>query len=140
MISPRIEATTNGAVTGNTRAVLRAEGAILFASTILFFLIADGSWQLFALLFFAPDLGLLGYLAGPKAGAFAYNALHSTIGPLLLVLTGVVLLWPLAGPLAMIWLAHIGFDRALGLGLKYGDGIRLTHLGRLGKASAAEAN
>jgi hypothetical protein len=52
----------------------------------------------------------------------------------------VVLLWPLAGPLALIWLAHIGCDRALGLGLKYGDGLRLTHLGRLGGRSAAEAD
>ena len=35
--------------------------------------------------------------------------------------------------IAMIWLAHIGFDRALGHGLKYADGFGFTHLGRIGK-------
>ena len=35
----------------------------------------------------------------------------------------------------MIWLAHIGFDRALGYGLKYSAGFGFTHLGRIGKKS-----
>jgi hypothetical protein len=35
--------------------------------------------------------------------------------------------------IAMIWLAHIGFDRALGHGLKYANGFGFTHLGRIGK-------
>jgi hypothetical protein len=35
--------------------------------------------------------------------------------------------------IAMIWLAHIGFDRALGYGLKYASGFGFTHLGRIGK-------
>ena len=35
--------------------------------------------------------------------------------------------------LALIWLAHIGIDRALGYGLKYGAGFGFTHLGRIGK-------
>jgi Domain of unknown function (DUF4260) len=34
---------------------------------------------------------------------------------------------------ALIWLAHIGFDRALGYGLKYEVGFSFTHLGRVGK-------
>jgi hypothetical protein len=32
----------------------------------------------------------------------------------------------------MIWLAHIGIDRALGYGLKYSSGFPFTHLGRIG--------
>jgi hypothetical protein len=43
--------------------------------------------------------------------------------------------WPLAGPLALIWLAHIGIDRALGYGLKYASGFGFTHLGRIGPAA-----
>ena len=35
--------------------------------------------------------------------------------------------------IAMIWLAHIGFDRALGYGLKYASGFGFTLLGRIGK-------
>ncbi|MGB8400729.1 DUF4260 family protein [Bradyrhizobium sp.] len=41
---------------------------------------------------------------------------------------------PLIPSIAMIWLAHIGFDRALGYGLKYQAGFGFTHLGRIGKA------
>ena len=40
---------------------------------------------------------------------------------------------PLVLSLAMIWLAHIGIDRALGYGLKYQTGFAFTHLGRIGK-------
>ena len=35
---------------------------------------------------------------------------------------------------ARIWLVHIGFDRALGYGLKHGSSFADTHLGRIGKA------
>jgi hypothetical protein len=35
--------------------------------------------------------------------------------------------------LALIWLAHIGFDRMLGYGLKYQSGFGDTHLGRIGR-------
>jgi hypothetical protein len=31
--------------------------------------------------------------------------------------------------LALIWLAHIGLDRLLGMGLKYNDRFTHTHLG-----------
>jgi len=31
--------------------------------------------------------------------------------------------------LALVWFAHIGMDRALGLGLQYPDGSGCTHLG-----------
>jgi len=40
---------------------------------------------------------------------------------------------PLVLSIAMIWLAHIGIDRALGYGLKYSKGFGFTHLGRIGK-------
>jgi len=43
---------------------------------------------------------------------------------------------PLTLSIAMIWLAHIGIDRALGYGLKYAAGFGYTHLGRIGKAAA----
>lgn len=33
----------------------------------------------------------------------------------------------------LIWSAHIGFDRALGYGLKYASGFGATHLGRIGR-------
>jgi hypothetical protein len=35
--------------------------------------------------------------------------------------------------IALIWLAHIGFDRALAYGLKYPVAFGDTHLGRIGR-------
>jgi hypothetical protein len=38
---------------------------------------------------------------------------------------------PSLTPIALIWAAHIGFDRLVGYGLKYGTGFKETHLGRV---------
>lgn len=39
--------------------------------------------------------------------------------------------------IAIIWAAHIAFDRAVGYGLKYETGFNDTHLGRVGRAPSA---
>ena len=38
--------------------------------------------------------------------------------------------------LAATWVAHIGLDRMLGLGLKLSSGFADTHLGRVGRMKA----
>ena len=86
----------------------------------------------FALLFLAPDLGMVGYAFGPKVGAATYNALHFAALPLALGAVGLLLPAPALVPVALVWLAHIGLDRAAAYGLKYGSGFRDTHLGRIG--------
>jgi hypothetical protein len=124
------------AVTGSPRVLLRLEGAALLVLAIVIYGQAGASWWLFAVLILAPDVSLLGYLAGPRAGAFAYNAVHATIGALALVLVGQLTPSPTCTAVALIWLAHIGADRMLGYGLKYGAGFGATHLGRIGRAAA----
>lgn len=124
-----------GAATGGVRALLRLEGVVLFAGITLLYALWDGSWWVYAILFLAPDLSFAAYLAGPKAGALVYNAAHSYLGPVVLMTTGLALASPLVLSIAMIWLAHIGIDRALGYGLKYQAGFVYTHLGRIGRAS-----
>jgi len=120
---------------GGPRLLLRLEGLTLFAGAVAGFAMTGQSWWLFAALILVPDLSMAGYLAGNRVGAAAYNAVHVTIGPLLLTLMGFA-----SGDLrvlavAMIWLAHVGIDRALGYGLKYGHGFGFTHLGRIGKSA-----
>jgi uncharacterized membrane protein YbjE (DUF340 family) len=127
--------TQEGAVTGKVGTLLRIEGLMLFCAATLFYGTSGASWWLFAVLFLAPDLSFLAYLAGPRLGAIGYNAFHATIGPLLLGLGSMIMHWSLAGSLALIWLAHIGIDRALGYGLKYASGFGFTHLGRIGPAA-----
>jgi hypothetical protein len=123
-----------GHVTGGVRALLRLEGlALLTVAAAAYANFGDG-WGLFAALFLLPDLAFFGYLAGPRVGALAYNATHSYVGPLGLLTAAALGAMPALLTVALIWLAHIGFDRALGYGLKYAGGFNQTHLGRLGRA------
>jgi len=129
-----------GAVTGGLRTLLRLEGLALFSAMTLLYAVWGGSWWIFVVLFLAPDLSFAGYLAGPKVGAIVYNAAHSHLAPVILMAAGFGLGLPLVLSIAMIWMAHIGFDRALGYGLKYFAGFGFTHLGRIGKDVKPIAN
>ena len=112
-------------------AMLRVEGATLLAGSVLLYWASGGSWWLFALLLLAPDLSMLGYLAGPRVGAVAYNAFHSYPLPAALGIFGVLAGSPLAVSVALVWFAHIGMDRLMGYGLKYPTGFEDTHLQRV---------
>lgn len=123
-------------VTGGPRLLLRLEGLTLFVGAIIAFSMTEQPWWLFALLILVPDLSMLGYLAGSRIGAVVYNAVHVTFGPIVLTVVGLLFGdLPVLG-VAMIWLAHIGIDRAIGYGLKYGKGFGFTHLGRIGRRAA----
>jgi hypothetical protein len=115
--------------------LLQAEGLALFAASLVAFGTLHASWWMYAVLFFAPDLAFLGYLAGPRFGAIAYNVLHSTIGPIVLAGIAWWLSFEMLGQVlfatAVIWIGHVGVDRMLGYGLKYASGFKDTHLGKL---------
>lgn len=110
----------------------RLEGGCVFLSAVGLFLNGDGIvWWLAIVLFFAPDISFAGYLAGPRVGALVYNLVHIYgFGALLLVL-GEGLETPVLAALGALWIAHAGFDRMLGYGLKSRKGFTITHLGTI---------
>ncbi|KAF2989540.1 DUF4260 domain-containing protein [Methylocystis sp. MJC1] len=130
----------SGFVSGAPKLLLRLEGAALMAAALFYYAQAGGDWGRFALLFLAPDLSLFAYLAGPRPGAILYNIAHTTIGPLAYGALGAATGQPLLMQLAAIHLAHIGFDRLLGFGLKYGVNFSATHLGPVGRAASRTAS
>ncbi len=134
-MSETTTAATSGAATGAVKTLLRLEGLTLFIGMTLLYGLWDGSWWVYLILFLVPDLSFAAYLAGPKFGAVVYNAAHSYLAPVTLMTSGLAGASPLTLSIAMIWLAHIGIDRALGYGLKYFDGFGFTHLGRIGKGA-----
>lgn len=125
-----------GSASGGVQVLLRIEGLCILMVSLLAYANFGGGWGIFALFFLAPDLSFLGYLAGSRVGAVTYNSAHSIIGALALLVAGVFLSVPVAVTVGIIWMAHIGFDRALGYGLKYSAGFGFTHLGLIGRARA----
>lgn len=91
------------------------------------------SWWMYILLFFAPDISILGYAAGNVAGATVYNLFHHRGIAIVLALCGVWLHNDYVIFSGLILLAHSSFDRILGYGLKHFDGFKYTHLGKIGK-------
>jgi hypothetical protein len=132
----RSEARATGAVSGAPLTLLRLESAAALAGATVAYHALGGRWALFALLFLLPDLSMLGYLASRRVGATCYNAAHSYLGPALLAACGATLNAHVLLCVACIWAAHVGFDRLLGYGLKYGTSFGDTHLGLRGRRDA----
>jgi hypothetical protein len=105
------------------------EGAALLGASVIGYDAIDASWWIFALMFLVPDAAMAGYGLGTRTGATLYNIAHTTALPLALFAGCVMLRDQTSMAAALIWLAHIGFDRAVGYGLKYGDDFHHTHLG-----------
>lgn len=121
------------AVSGGPKILLRLEGLGVFVLSLLAYAQWGSDWSTLAWFFLAPDLAMLAYVLGPKAGAAAYNLSHTSLGPVAMLAIGVLWPSPMAITVGLIWAAHIGFDRALGYGLKYAQGFTLTHLGTIGR-------
>jgi hypothetical protein len=117
-----------GVVTRLPLVLLRSEGVALLAMATVLYARYGRSWWLFLTLLPVPDLGLLGQLWSKHAGAVAYDSTPTYMPPAILGLVGMVTGAGLAVALALVWFAHIGMDRALGLGLQYPDGSGCTHL------------
>jgi hypothetical protein len=110
------------------RNLLRLEGLTVLALALGAYLWLGGPLWLLAVLALAPDLSMVGYLAGPRVGAFAYNAVHTYVLPLVLGAAGVYTGTTLAVLVALVWVGHIGADRLVGYGLKYPTDFKHTHL------------
>ncbi len=124
----------SGETTGAVRIVLRLEGLLVMLTAMMAYDKFGAGWGTFAWFFLTPDLSFLGYLAGARVGAISYNVAHSYIGAVACLIASQLLAAPLLLTIGIIWCAHIGFDRALGYGLKYSTGFKFTHLGRIGRS------
>jgi Domain of unknown function (DUF4260) len=125
-------ATPNNVMT-NPVTLQRLEGLILSSGGIYAWLALGGTWWLFLLLLLTPDVSVLGYLVNARLGATIYNLIHSYPLPALILAVGLWLNIPVLTFAGVLVLAHIGWDRMLGYGLKLPSGFKDTHLGNLGR-------
>lgn len=114
------------------RKTLQLEGLAIFLIAISFWGKMSGNWWLFLILFFTPDISMLGYLKDKKLGAMLYNLVHNFFLAFIILALGEAILNSQMVSLAgIILFAHVGLDRFLGFGLKYPTGFKSTHFQKL---------
>jgi hypothetical protein len=111
----------------NPKPLLQLEGAAVLIVSLMGYRWNHSGWIEFVLLFLVPDLSMIGYGANARVGRDvqrrAYIRWASPAGGVLgLGRPNSALLF------SLIWMAHIGFDRMLGFGLKYPTRFKDTHL------------
>jgi hypothetical protein len=134
MTTPAKTTVGEAAVSAATvRGWLRLEGAAAFIAGLALYGWLGGSWLLVLPFLLLPDLSAVGYLRGPRLGAFTYNIVHNwALGLAVLGLAVATDRVPLAIAGAIL-VAHVGMDRAVGYGLKLSTSFQDTHLGRMGR-------
>lgn len=99
------------------KTLIRLEELAFVLFSIYLFARLPYAWWVFPLFFFAPDLSLLGNLAGKRIGAYTYNLIHHKGLALGVYVVGGLLNLPVIMLVGLVLFGHSSFDRLLGLGL-----------------------
>jgi hypothetical protein len=100
------------------KTLLRLEEVALILLSVYLFLGLDLAWWWFPLLFFVPDVSMLGFVINPKAGAFTYNLIHHKALSVSLYLLGSLIQMPGLQLAGLVMFGHSSLDRVLGFGLQ----------------------
>ena len=100
------------------KTLLKLEEVALVLLSFYLFLTLDYAWWWFPLLFFVPDISLIGFLINKKAGAATYSFIHHKALSIVLYLLGSMTQNPAAQLAGLVLLGHSSFDRLLGFELQ----------------------
>jgi hypothetical protein len=131
-VVPGTAPAATGMTDGAVRRWLRLEGLAAFIAGLVAFGTLGGQWLFLVPLLLLPDVSAAGYLIGPRAGTFTYNAVHNWAFGLAVLGAGLWLAQPAVQIGGAVLIAHVGMDRAVGYGLKLPSSFHDTHLGRMG--------
>lgn len=115
--------------------LLRLEEAFMLMLAVYLKTLLPIDWWLYWALFFAPDVGMIGYAINTKVGALTYNLFHHKGVAIAFYLVGVYFANEPLQFTGLLLFGHSSFDRILGYGLKYPESFQKTHLGPIGKAA-----
>ncbi len=118
--------------TASVRGWLRIEGAAAFVAGLALYGWLGAPWLAVVPLLLVPDVSMIGYLRGPRLGAFTYNLVHNWAVGLGVLGLGLATGTAAVSVIGAILVAHVGMDRTLGYGLKLPTSFQDTHLGRIG--------
>ena len=113
--------------------LVQLEEAAMFLFSIFLFSRLPFAWWWFPVLILTPDISMLGYIAGNKPGAAAYNLFHHKAVALFIYSIGTYYGNEVLQLTGVILFGHSSMDRMMGYGLKYFTGFQFTHLGKIGK-------
>lgn len=118
--------------------LFRIEEAMQLILAIFLFTHLPFAWWTYVVWFLAPDISMLGYIFGPRIGAYFYNLFHHKGIAVLVYLIGAYISSHVVMLAGLVLFGHSAFDRILGYGLKYTDDFKHTHLGWIGKSTARQ--
>ena len=115
------------------KSLIQIEELLLAALAFYLFLPLGYAWWWFFVLFFAPDLSMIGYVVNARVGAATYNFVHHKGVAVVLFVLGALVHASWLQAAGLIMLGHSSFDRVMGYGLKHLDSFQHTHLGTIGR-------
>jgi hypothetical protein len=102
----------------NMKTLIRLEELTLLVLSFYLFLALDYAWWWFPLLFFVPDVSMIGYLINSKVGTATYNFIHHKALAILLYLFSSFTQLPVLQLAGLVMFGHSSMDRALGFDLQ----------------------
>jgi len=100
------------------KTLIKLEELTLIVLSIYLFLALDYAWWWFPLLFFIPDVSMMGYLINSKLGTVTYNFIHHKALAILLYLLGGLSQLPALQLAGLVMFGHSSLDRTLGFDLQ----------------------
>jgi hypothetical protein len=113
--------------------ILKLEEFAMFAISAYALYLLNADWWCYILILIAPDVSMIGYIAGNKTGAIAYNLFHHKGIAIALYAIGLATNNDWLQVTGIILFGHSSMDRMFGYGLKLNEGFKYTHLGIIGK-------
>ena len=112
---------------------IKLEELAMWAASIYGLALLDAAWWWYLLLFLAPDISMLAYVAGNEMGAACYNLFHHKGIAVAIFIAGMIMKNELLQLTGISLFGHASQDRVFGYGLKLKQGFQYTHLGLIGK-------
>lgn len=100
------------------KTLIKLEELTLVLLSFYLFLALDYAWWWFPVLFFLPDIGLLGYALNQEVGVLIYNFIHHKSLAIILYLLGSLTQFPALQAAGLVLFGHSSFDRILGFELQ----------------------
>jgi hypothetical protein len=102
----------------NTKTLIKLEELAFVVLSFYLFLALDYAWWWFPLLFFVPDVSMIGYLINQKVGAITYNFIHHKALAVFLYLLGSLTQLHGLQFAGLVMFGHSSLDRLLGFELQ----------------------